>query len=1102
MESIKKTILIVSAAFCLNLPAFTQDISLKQNNITVKEAIEQIKKESGYSFVFSSMDLDTKTRVSLSLENATIEEAVEQILKGQAGLSYEIQDKKVVIKRDNLLNKSKKQQVEVSGIVVDENNEPLVGATVMIIGSSNGVVTDIDGKFVLNVSDKAQLEISYIGYVTQQIKITGSKNLYIILHEDTQSLNEVVVVGYGVQKKINLTGSVSTINAKSIENRAISNVSQGLQGLVPGMTITNAGGQPGMDTGKILIRGLGSFNVSTPLVLIDGIEGDMNVLDPQDIESISVLKDASSAAIYGSKAANGVILITTKRGKSGTPKITYNGLFGWSSPSDLMERTSSAELAQLTNEAEYWGALSEGATPEQAKLRMPYTEEDIRLFTDGSDPYGHPNTDWYGLFYIGSGFMNRHNISLDGGSEWVSYRTSVGYTKQEGIVENASNRQFHIRTNLDMKITEKLSAKVNMNFTNTLMKEPTNPISWDSGSSTQTYRQVNRISPMVPYKYEDGTYGTIADGNPIAFQDLGSTGDTENDYITAFAEISYDIWDGLTFKANGAYYLNTEEYTLYRKDLQYNPSKYDGPIKLTKRHGKEVRTQGDLLLTYDKTFRERHTVNALFGVHSELYKYGQTEAYRQDFPSTDITDLNGGAVAGMTNGGYTRELAMNSVFARVKYNYNDKYLLEGNIRGDASSRFAPNYRWGWFPSFSAAWRVSNEPFMESAREVLTDLKLRGSWGILGNQEVNDYYPYINTFAVTAKYPFNNSIASGAAQTENKIENISWEKTRTWGIAVDMALFSDLFVTLEYYNRKTTGILMQVNVPTTYGYPGYWDNVGEMENQGFEFQANYNKNIGPVQLNLGGNFTYNRNKVLSLGDIDAQKGTRSIIMVGEEYQAFYGYQSDGLFQSQEEIDNAPRYTMISNDKLLPGDIKLVDRNNDGVIDDKDKIVLSSENPKYTFAFNIGAKWKYFDANLFFQGAAGVSRFFTDEMYGEFNGDSGHPSKLWLQRWTPKNPTNKWPRASKFRTYNLPEVLATDFWLVNTNYLRLKEVQIGFNVPKNWIKKIHLDSARVYYSGSNLLTFKKCPQGIDPEAPAGWGAYYPHVKTHAIGITVTL
>ena len=1101
METIKKAIFIVSAVLCLNLSTFAQDISLTINNVTIKEAIERIKKESGYSFIFSSMDLDTKARVSLSLENSTIEEVVEQLLKGHPGLSYEIQDRKVVIKRDEVTSEPNKQ-VPVTGRVVGTDNEPLIGASVAVIGTSNGVITDMDGRFALHVSDKAQLEVSYIGYVTQRVEAVSGKPLHIVLQEDMQALDEVVVVGYGVQKKINLTGSVATVSAKSIENRAISNVSQGLQGLVPGMTITNAGGQPGMDTGQILIRGLGSFNVSTPLVLIDGIEGDMNVLDPQDIESISVLKDASSAAIYGSKAANGVILITTKRGKSGTPRITYNGLFGWSSPSDLMERTSSAELAQLTNEAEYWSALSEGATPEQAQLRMPYTEEDIRLFADGSDPYGHPNTDWYDLFYVGSGFMNRHNISLDGGSEWVSYRTSVGYTKQEGIVENASNRQFHIRTNLDMKITEKLSAKVNMNFTNTLMKEPTNPISWDSGSSTQTYRQVNRISPMVPYKYEDGTYGTIADGNPIAFQDLGSTGDTENDYITAFAEISYDIWDGLTFKANGAYYLNTEEYTLYRKDLQYNPSKYDGPIKLTKRHGKEVRTQGDLLLTYDKTFRERHTVNALFGVHSELYKYGQTEAYRQDFPSTDITDLNGGAVAGMTNGGYTRELAMNSVFARVKYNYNDKYLLEGNIRGDASSRFAPNYRWGWFPSFSAAWRISNEPFMESAREVLTDLKLRGSWGILGNQEVNDYYPYINTFAVTAKYPFNNSIASGAAQTENKIENISWEKTRTWGIAVDMALFSDLFVTLEYYNRKTTGILMQVNVPTTYGYPGYWDNVGEMENQGFEFQANYNKNIGPVQLNLGGNFTYNRNKVLSLGDIDAQKSTRSIIMVGEEYQAFYGYQSDGLFQSQEEIDNAPRYTMISNDKLLPGDIKLVDRNNDGVIDDKDKIVLSSENPKYTFAFNIGAKWKYFDANLFFQGAAGVSRFFTDEMYGEFNGDSGHPSKLWLQRWTPKNPTNKWPRASKFRTYNLPEVLATDFWLVNTNYLRLKEVQIGFNVPKNWIKKIHLDSARVYYSGSNLLTFKKCPQGIDPEAPAGWGAYYPHIKTHAIGITVTL
>ena len=289
---------------------------------------------------------------------------------------------------------------------------------------------------------------------------------------------------------------------------------------------------------------------------------------------------------------------------------------------------------------------------------------------------------------------------------------------------------------------------------------------------------------------------------------------------------------------------------------------------------------------------------------------------------------------------------------------------------------------------------------------------------------------------------------------------------------------------------------------TYGYPGYWDNVGAMRNQGLEVSLAWHKTLGEVQLNFAGNFTYNKNEILSLGNVDVQKDSRTIRMVGKEFNAFYGYKSDGIFQSKEEIANAPKYTMISNDRLIPGDIKLVDINEDGEINPDDKVILSSENPKYTFAFNLGARWKMFDLNLFFQGAAGVSRYFTDEFYGEFNGDSGHPSNHWLGRWTPEKPTNKWPRASKFRTYNLPETTCSDFWLVNTNYLRLKDIQVGFNVPKEWLQAVRLGSARIYYSGTNLLTFSKTPQGIDPEAPAGWGAYYPHVKTHSIGINITL
>ncbi len=1063
--------------------------------------MKQIENQTEYLFVYDRNDVDVNRVVYVNANQTDVMDLLKSIF-ANTDIDCKILGNNITLSRN--LGSASVQAVQqdqntlVKGTVVDAAGEPVIGASVVEQGTTNGTVTDINGNFSLKLgSNKAKIEISFIGYKSQVLTAQFGKPMAVKLSDDTELLDEVVVVGYGSQKKVNMTGSVATLDSKALASRPISNVSQGLQGLAPGVTVTNAGGQPGQDTGKILVRGLGSFNASSPMVLIDGVEGDMNVVDPNDIESISVLKDASSAAIYGSKAANGVILITTKRGQTGQPKLTYSAVFGWSKPADLMERTSSAELAQLTNEAEYWEAISQGASPADAYKKKPYTQEDIQKYADGSDPYGHPNTDWYDLFYTGSGFMNRHNIGMDGGSEWAKYRASLGYVKQEGIVENASNRQFNVRTNLDLKLTERLKSKINLDFANTLMKEPTDPISWSDGSAYQVFRQVNRISPMVPYKNEDGSYGAIADGNPIAFQDLGSTGDTDKDYLNAFAEFSYDIWDGLKVTANGSYNVVNKSYKLYRKDLQYNANKYDGPIRLTKSHTKEIRRQGDVLLNYDKTFAQKHTVSALAGFHSELYTFEYDDAYRQDFPSSDVTDMNGGSVVGMRNSGYTRELAMNSVFGRFKYNFMDKYLFEANVRGDGSSRFAEGNRWGWFPSFSGAWRITNEDFVQGTafNEVVTDMKLRGSWGMLGNQQIgDDYYPYINTYSTGAKYPFDNSISSGAMQTENKIQDISWEKTTTWGVAVDMTLFNELQLTLEYYNRKTTEILMQVSVPNTYGYKGYWDNVGAMRNQGLEVSLSWHKTLGEVLLNFGGNFTYNKNEVLSLGNVDVQKGGRSIRMVGKEFNAFYGYKSDGIFQSQEEIDKAPKYTMINNDQLVPGDIKLVDVNKDGVIDADDRVIKNSENPKYTFAFN--------DVNLFFQGAAGVSRYFTDEFYGEFNGDSGHPSNHWLGRWTPENPTNKWPRASKFRTYNMPEITCSDFWLVNTNYLRLKDVQVGFNVPAEWLKAVRLGSCRIYYSGTNLLTFTKSPQGIDPEAPAGWGAYYPHVKTHSIGINITL
>lgn len=479
-----------------------QKVSLKTQNYTIESVIQQVEKQTDYLFVYDKNDVDVKRTVYVNGSNTDVIELLKGIFDN-TDIDCKVLGNNITLSKiTNVATRIAQQDKKTAkGNVIDSTGEPVIGASVVEQGTTNGTVTDINGNFTLNLSTpNAKIEISFIGYKTQVLTAQFGKQMAVKLVDDTELLDEVVVVGYGSQKKVNMTGAVATIDSKSLASRPISNISQGLQGLAPGVTVTNAGGQPGQDTGKILIRGLGSFNASSPMVLIDGVEGDMNVVDPSDIESISVLKDASSAAIYGSKAANGVILITTKRGQSGKPKLTYSALFGWSKPADLMDRTNSAELAELTNEAEYWDAISQGASSEQAEKRKPYTQEDIRKYAEGSDPYGHPNTDWYDLFYTGSGFMNRHNIGMDGGSEWAKYRASLGYVKQEGIVENASNRQFNVRTNLDLKLTERLKSRINLDFANTLMKEPTDPISWSDGAAYQVFRQVNRISPMVPYK--------------------------------------------------------------------------------------------------------------------------------------------------------------------------------------------------------------------------------------------------------------------------------------------------------------------------------------------------------------------------------------------------------------------------------------------------------------------------------------------------------------------------------------------------------------------------------------------------------------------------
>lgn len=986
------------------------------------------------------------------------------------------------------------------GLVKDATGESVIGASVVVKGTTNGTITDFDGNFSLDGIKKGDvIVISYVGYQTQEIKWNGSP-LNVILKEDSKTLSEVVVVGYGTQKKANLSGSVAMVDSKELENRPIQNVSSGLQGLMPGVAITGTNGAPGQDAGKIRVRGIGTLNEAGPYILVDGIEtGTLSAVDPNDIESISVLKDAASAAIYGSKAANGVVLITTKRGKTGQTKISYSGYLSFQNATNMIERMGSYEYASLLNQA----LEAEG-------MSKRFNDTELQKFKDGNDPL-YPDTDWYDLAYK-TGVQHRHNVNINGGSENVKYMASLGYLNQTGILPNAGREQFNARTNLDMKINKRLSARMNLSFIKNDYSDASS--AYYGGSSDQIIRQLNLIAPWIVARYDDGTWGTISDGSPIAWLDSGMKVNRDNYNFSGMAAVDYEIFDGLKLTLQGAYVNNLQNYNYFQKYIKYNENKESDPSQLDERFYKWDRTNYDALLNYNKNFG-KHNIKGLLGWHTEKYNYKYQKAVRKKFPNNELTDMNAGDASTQSNEGYTAELAMISWFARINYDFAGKYLLEANIRADASSRFAEGHRWGYFPSFSGAWRISEEAFMESAKDSwLSGLKIRASWGQLGNQDAlsgsnNDYYPALNTYNLDSKYAFGGSLNSGYYQRKYRLETISWEKASTWGVGVDFTLFNKLNGSLDYYNRKTTGIIMDVTVPKEFALDAYKDNVGSMRNSGIEINLSYNTKIGQVDFGIAGNFSYNKNEILDLGGgdpnkyLDATDGYSQRNKVGEAMNSYYIYRADGFFNSQEEADAyTAKYGNPFGKTFKAGDLRYVDTNKDGKLTADDREYCGSSDPKIIYGFNINAGWKGIDLSLMFNGAAGVKRLFDGyEVYGNFSGDAAHPATIWRDAWTPDNHDASMPRifydtnsASSSRS------VQSDFWLQDTSYLRLKNLQLGYTLPKGWLNSVGVENIRIYYSVENLLTFDKMKINIDPESTSQRLSSYPLLRTHAFGVNV--
>ena len=986
----------------------------------------------------------------------------------------------------------------VRGVVTDNAGIPLPGASIVAPGGV-GTVTDADGRYTLDVPVGTTLTASYVSYKSVSFAVTDSEaDVDIVLEDDSEFLNEVVVVGYGTQKKENLSGSVAQVNGKQLEDRPITSISQGLQGLMPGVTVTGMGGAPGQDGGTIHIRGIGTLNSSTPYILVDGVEtSSINAIDPDDVASISVLKDAASAAIYGYKASNGVILITTKRGTDSAAKVSYSGSVGVQNATMLVERMNSADAAEYANSA----AARSGKDPR-------FSAADIAAFRDGSDPTGHPNTDWYGLAFRPA-VQTRHSVNVSGGNQKVRFMASAGYLFQNGVLPNAGRNQFNARANVDVSATKRLTTHLNLAFIQNNYTDASS--AYAGGSSDQIIRQLNRIAPWIVNRYSDGSYGTISDGNPIAWLDSGMKVKRDNRNFTANVGFDYQFCEPLVLKVSAAYVNIGQNYKYFQPFIQYNPSKASDPAQLTVNDTDQHRINFDALLDWSQSFG-RHNLHAMAGTHLEKYRYEYTHSFIKGFANDAVDgDLNGGDPTTLENSGYSRDLAMVSGFGRLNYDYDGKYLFEANFRADGSSRFAPAHRWGFFPSFSAAWRISQESWMGNAAGWLESLKIRGSWGQLGNQDaLSNYYPYLSTYSMNTGYPFDGVVAPGMYQDGTPVPDISWERSTTWGVGVDFALRCGLSGYIDFYDKKTTDIIMDVSVPVEYGLGGYKNNVGAMRNTGIELSLSYDRRFNEDwELRLSGNLAWNRNRILDLGvdsygnKVDYIDGGSTRNAVGHQVGCYYMYKWSGkFFNSQEEADAyTAKYGNPFGSAFKAGDLVYEDANGDGTLDSRDRVYTeTSSMPAITYNLNITVSWRGLDLSMLWQGAGQVQHIFNREVVGEFNGDSGHPATVWKNSWSETNHNPVMPRVfeSGASASGMEKVMST-FWLWDTSYLRLKNLQLGYNFPLKRAK--YISRLRVYYSAENLLTIHGLPFRTDPETSSERGSSYPLLRTNSLGVNVS-
>ena len=1118
--------ILIKLVVCLSFAVWTVPLSAQVtvdiDSMPLTEALKKLEEQTGYSFFYSNVLPDKDAVVSVKSNNKDIAAVMDQLLDGLA-VSYKInEDKQIALYADEpeVVEQTKPTERTVSGVVYDSDGLPVIGAGVMVKGSLHGTVTDEDGRWTLELEDdNVTLEISSMGYQSQSVAVKGRSDFTLTLTSDTQYLDEVVVVGYGTQKKVNLTGSVSMVTSEDMASRPVSNMSSGLQGLLPGVTVVNASGQPGASGTTIRVRGVGTIGNANPLILIDGIEGDLSTINPEDIESVSVLKDAASASIYGARAANGVLLVTTKKmndnpgAAKDNAKVTFGAYAGIQTPTRLPQMCDAIEFMTLDNEAR-----------QNVGTAIGWLEDSFKKVTDNTDPNYFANTDWLDEVLNSYAPQQNYSLSLNGGIGSSGYMLSYRYFDQKGLTVGSSTgeQRHNVRFKMNTKLIDRLTLSSNISYTSRKVTSPINSLTSGGGAIYNAMR----IAPNAPVRYTDGTwaYGG-GNTNPVAILNDGGRSNVSTEEFSLLEVLKLDILKG--WDVTATYNLtSTNGYKdILKKTITFvNPEDksvnvYASPNSLKNVDLKNVQQTFIIQSNFDITFG-KHNVSGVAGMSQEWYEARMFEASRTNLSTEFEPTLNLGDPSTMSNNATYSSWALRSGFGRVSYNYDERYLLEANIRYDLSSRFHKSVRGGWFPSVSAGWRISEEHFMSFAKSIVDNLKIRGSWGMLGNQYVGSSdYPYMSVLeAFTSGLSLiGTSASTGYAPSTLANPNLTWEHIKMVNAGVDVALLQNrLTMSFDWFNKDTEGILLKLNYPAQIGPKPSEQNAGKVNNRGWEFDLNWRDQRGEFYYGIGFNISDVKNKIVDLAGNAPDLSGYQIRMVGYPIDAFYGYKAIGLMtpedfkisDTQNHNYSLPKVPVILGNDYQPGDIKYEDISGpDGKPDGRitpeyDKVVLGSNIPRYTYTVRGDLGWKGIDFSFVIQGVGKCDGYLEGTARHAFQDMAAYPQKVHLERYnvvTNPDPNALYPRLTYNTGFN--QNTFSTYWLENASYMRLKNVQIGYTFPEKWMKKARIDNLRVYLSGDNLLTVSDFFYAYDPETPVSKGGYYPQVKTVVLGLNIT-